>query len=274
MAGGLPVDGEKPAQVTVMPFPIETFQQLEGFFWILIRVSVLVFLLPLFGARNVPALWKAGLSFTLALVLAPVVPPPEAPPRSLPGVALGVAAEILMGIVVVFGVRILFAAVQLAGQIMSFQMGFSMVQAIDPNTGAQSTALSQFLYLFTVLLFFAMDGHHLMVRAIAASFRLAPPNALSFDPAIAEAVVRLSAHMFVLGLKVAAPIMIALFLSNLCLGIVARTVPQVNILMIGFPVNIGIGLILFGLLLRNLAPFLTDLTRETGESMMQLIRLM
>ncbi len=86
--------------------------------------------------------------------------------------------------------------------------------------------------------------------------------------------MRITAHMFVLGLKIAAPIMIALFLSNLCLGIVARTVPQVNILMIGFPINIGIGLVLFGLLLRNLSPFLTDLTRDTAEVMMRLIRLM
>ena len=257
-----------------MPIPIETFQQLQGFFWILVRVSVLVLLLPLFGARNIPTLWKIGLSFVLAVLLAPVVPPPENPPQSLPGVVLGIASEVLMGLIAVFGVRILFASVQLAGQVMSFQMGFSMARAIDPNTGVQSTALSQFLYLFTVLLFFAMDGHHLMIRAIAASFRLAPPNALSFDPGLAEAVMRITAHMFVLGLKVAAPIMIALFLSNLCLGIVARTVPQVNILMIGFPINIGIGLVLFGILLRNLSPFITDMTREAGETMMQLIRLM
>ena len=257
-----------------MPIPIETIQQLEGFFWVLVRVSVLVFLLPLFGARNIPTLWKVGLSFVLALLLAPVVPPPQDLPRSVPGVVLGIASEVLMGLIAVFGVRILFAAVQLAGQIMSFQMGFSMARAIDPNTGVQSTALSQFLYLFTVLLFFAMDGHHLMIRGIAASFRLAPPNGLTFDPGLAEAVMRITAHMFLLGLKVAAPIMIALFLSNLCLGIVARTVPQVNILMIGFPINIGIGLVLFGILLSNLSPFLTDLTREAAETMMQLIRRM
>ncbi len=257
-----------------MPIPLETFEQLQGFFWVLIRVSVLVFLLPLFGARNVPTLWKAGLSFVLAILLTPLVPHPENPPQSAPGVVLGIAAELIMGMIAVFGVRVLFASVQLAGQMMSFQMGFSMARAMDPNTGVQSTALSQFLYLFTVLLFFAIDGHHLLIRAIAASFHLAPPNSLSFDPSLAEAIMRITAHMFVMGLKIAAPIMIALFLSNLCLGIVARTVPQVNILMIGFPINIGIGLVLFGLLLRNLSPFLTDMTREAAEIMLRLIRLM
>lgn len=257
-----------------MPFDLESIQQLQGFFWVLVRVSVLVFLLPLFGARNIPALWKAGFSFVLALVLTPVVPAPEQLPQTLPQLVLGITAEILMGIIAVFGVRVLFASVQLAGQMMSFQMGFSMARAIDPNTGAQSTALSQFLYLFTVLLFFALDGHHLMIRAIAASFHLVPPNTLTFDPALSEALLLLSARMFLIGLKIAAPIMVALFLSNLCLGIVARTVPQVNILMIGFPINIIIGLTLFGILLTNLSPFLADLTRETAAAMIRLLRLM
>ena len=257
-----------------MPFDLESVQQLQGFFWIFLRVSVLVFLLPLFGARNIPTLWKVGFSFVLAALLTPVVPVPEQMPLTTPELVLGIASEVLMGVIVVFGVVILFASVQLAGQIMSFQMGFSMARAIDPTTGVQSTALSQFLYLFTVLIFFAIDGHHLAIRAIAASFHIAPPNGLSFDPGLAEAVMRISAGMFLVGLKVAAPIMIALFLSNLCLGIVARTVPQVNILMIGFPINIGIGLILFGILLSNLSPFLTDLTRGTATAMIRLLRMM
>ena len=257
-----------------MPFPIETFEQMQGFFWVFVRVSVLVFLLPLFGARNFPTLWKAGLSFVLAVLLTPVVPPPQALPQSAPGILLGIAAEVVMGLIIVFGVRVLFASVQLDGQMMSFQMGFSMARANDPNTGVQSTALSQFLYIFTVLLFFAIDGHHLMIRGIAASFQMVPPNGISFDPSLAEAVIRITAYMFVVGLKIAAPIMIALFLSNLCLGIVARTVPQVNILMIGFPINIAIGLILFGILLTNLAPFLTGLTREMATAMIRMLRLM
>ncbi len=257
-----------------MPFPIDTLEQMQGFFWVFVRISVLVFLLPLFGARNVPTLWKAGFSFVLAVLLTPLVPPPQALPQSPPAILLGIAAELLMGLIMVFGVLVLFASVQLAGQMMSFQMGFAMARAIDPNTGVQSTALSQFLYLFTVLLFFAIDGHHLMIRGIAASFQMVPPNGISFGPSIADALIHITAHMFVVGLKIAAPIMIALFLSNLCLGIVARTVPQVNILMIGFPINIAIGLTLFGIILSNLAPFLTGVTREAATIMVRMLRLM
>ncbi|MFP3927577.1 MAG: flagellar biosynthetic protein FliR [Desulfobacteraceae bacterium] len=257
-----------------MPFELEAFEQINGFFWVFIRVSVFVFLMPLFGARGLPGIWKAGLSFVLALVMLPVVPAPKALPLTAPEFILAVAAEVLLGLTAVFGVLALFASVQLAGQIMSFQMGFSMARAIDPSTGVQSTALSQFLYLFLVLLFFATDGHHILVRGIAASFHLVPPGGMTFHPGLTEALARISAEMFLAALKIAAPIMVALFLSNLCLGIVARTVPQVNILMIGFPINIGIGMFLFGLLLRNLAPFLSGLTREMGTAMMQLLRMM
>jgi len=257
-----------------MALPLESIEQLQVFFWVFIRVSVLVFLMPLFGANGVPVLWKAGLSFILAWMLTPIVPPPAAFPLTLTEVLISLISEVLLGIIAAFGMRILFASAQMAGEIMSFQMGFSMARAIDPATGVQTTSLSQFLYLFTVLLFFAIDGHHLVIRAILGSFDQAPPGGITFDPALPDAVVRISAHMFLVGLKIAAPVMIALFLSNLGLGIVARTVPQVNILMIGFPVNIGIGLVLLGLMLNNLAPFISDFTREIGASMMHLFRLM
>jgi flagellar biosynthetic protein FliR len=88
---------------------------------------------------------------------------------------------------------------------------------------------------------------------------------------LAEILIKVSSDMFVIGIKMAAPIMIALFLSNLCLGIVARTVPQLNILMVGFPLNIGLGLILFGLVLSNLLPFLTNIMRNIGRVLMGMI---
>jgi flagellar biosynthetic protein FliR len=257
-----------------MLFPLETIGQLQIFFWVLIRVSVLVFLLPLFGAKGVPNLWKAGLSFVLALIMAPVVPVPEAFPETTVAVVLGVLKEGLMGLILVIGLRMMFAALQFAGQMMSFQMGFSMARAVDPMTGIQSTALSQVLYIFLVLIFFISDGHHLMIRGLAASFQMVPPNGIVFSPTLGTKLIALSGEMFVVALQIAAPIMIALFLSNLALGIVARTVPQVNILMIGFPLNIGIGLALFGILLRNLSPFLVSLTRRMGEIMMQMLHLM
>lgn len=257
-----------------MPFPLESLQAMQGFFWVLVRVSILFFLLPLFGERGIPALWKAGLSFVVALILTPVVPPPPGYPNTAPEILVGVLSEAIMGLLLAFVVKLNFAAFQLAGQFMSFQMGFSMARAVDPATGAQSNSLSQFLYLFAILVFFAIDGHHLLLRALAASFDTVPPNSFHLNPSLSGILVKAGSQMFLIALKLAAPIMIALFLSNLCLGIVARTVPQMNILMIGFPINIGLGLVFFGLTLSMLPSFLASLVKGMGGILMGMLRLM
>jgi flagellar biosynthetic protein FliR len=257
-----------------MSLPLETFEQMQGFFWVLIRISTLFFLLPIFGGRNIPVLWKAGLSFVIAVVLTPVVPIPANLPVSAPEIILGILSEVLMGTILGMTVRIFFAATEMGGQFMSFQMGFSMARAVDPQTGAPSTVLTQFLYIFGLLLFFAMNGHHMFIRIIASSFYSVPPNNISFQPAIGRELIKAGASMFVLGVKIAAPILVALFLSNLCLGIIARTVPQVNILMVGFPINLCIGLVLFSFILMNIYPLLFDLKNKMGESLIRLLGLM
>lgn len=257
-----------------MPFPMESLEQMQGFFWVFLRIGIIIFLLPLFGARNFPGIWKSGLSFVLAIILTPIVPPPETLPETLPDILVGLASEALLGFLLAFIVKLAFAAVQLAGQFMAFQMGFSMARAMDPTTGAQSTTLSQFLYLFTVLIFFAIDGHHILLQAVVASFQIVPPNGFHLSPTLSGVLVKASSQMFLIALKIAAPIMIALFLSNLCLGIVARTVPQVNILMIGFPINIGLGLIIFGLTLTILPPLISRLSTGMGETLLRMLKLM
>ncbi len=257
-----------------MYLPLETFEQLEGFFWILVRVSTLFFLLPIFGARNIPSLWKAGLSFVIAIVLTPVVPAPRNLPVTAAEIILCIASEMLMGLILAITIRMFLAASEMAGQFMSFQMGFSMASAIDPQTGAQSNVLTQFIYIFTLLVFFSMDGHHIFIRIMANSFYSVPVNSISLKPSIANELIKSGTSMFVLGIKIAAPILVALFLSNLCLGIIARTVPQVNILMVGFPVNLSIGFVLFCLILMNIYPLIFSMKESMGKSLIRLLGLM
>lgn len=179
-----------------------------------------------------------------------------------------------MGLILAMSVRMLFAASQMAGQFMSFQMGFAMARAVDPETGATSSVLTQFLYLFTILIFFSLNGHHMLIKVLAKSFYVVPINSITFNPAIARELIWAGSEMFLLGIKIAAPILVALFLSNLCLGIIARTVPQVEILTIGFPINLGIGIILFSFILLDILPFLMDLQDKMGHSLIRLLHMM
>ena len=257
-----------------MPFPVESLEQMQGFFWVLVRVSIILFLLPLFGAKGIPVLWNVGFSLLLSMMLTPLVPPPETFPETTPEVLMGVVSEGMMGVLLAFGVRMLFSTVQIAGQFMSFQMGFSMAKAMDPVTGAQSAVLSQFLYLFLILIFFSIDGHHYFIQALAQSFYVVPPNSFQLKASLYTLLIRTSSQMLVIALKIAAPIIIALFLTNLALGIVARTVPQVNILMIGFPIKVTIGFIFFGFTISNLAPFVVELTKDMYRLLLEMIYLM
>jgi flagellar biosynthetic protein FliR len=256
-----------------MVFPLETLEKSQVFLWVFFRVGILFLMLPFFGARGVPVLWKAGFSLLLAAILVPVLPPSPRLPMNTPRLVMGLASEALLGLVLSLGVFMLLSAVQLAGQLLGFQMGFNMASALDPQTGAQSSVISQFLYLFTVLLLFAIDGHHLFIAALVSSFEKIPPGTFLLQGLHVGYLVALGGEMFLTGFKIAAPVMVALFLSNLCLGIVARTVPQVNVLMVGFPLNIGLGLILFGVTLRHISPFMTGLVHRMGEVMMRLVHI-
>jgi flagellar biosynthesis protein FliR len=257
-----------------MSFPLESLEQMQGFFWVLMRVSIIVFLIPLFGARGVPSLWKAGLSMILAIVLMPSLPPVAGYPDTAPEIIIAFVSETMLGLILAVTVRMFFTSIQMAGHFMSFQMGFSMARAIDPQAEVQDSVLTELMYILTVLMFFTMDGHHIFLRALASSFQTIPPGGVSFDSSIGGILVSISGEMFLIGLKLAAPMVIALFLSNLCLGIIARTVPQVNILMVGFPVNITIGLVFLIFTFSNMTPFLEALFARIGEAMTALIRLM
>ena len=257
-----------------MSLPVESFEQLQIFFWVLMRVSILFFLFPILGDRGIPPLWKIGASMVLALLLTPLIPWPQSLPQTIFDVATGLVAEVMMAFFLAFAVRMLLSSVQMAGHFIAFQMGLAMASTMDPDTGAESTILSQFLYLFTILFFLAINGHHVLIHALAQSFQVVPPAGFILKASLGETMIRVSSDLFVISIKIAAPIMIALFLSNLCLGIVARTVPQLNILMVGFPINISLGLVLFGLVLANLSPFLTELMRKIGYTVVGMIGMM
>ncbi len=256
-----------------MELPIFDPIQFHTFFWALLRVSVIAFMLPFFGARGLPTLWKIGFAMVLTIAMLPSIPKTTLP-QTPGGFVIVVASEVLIGFCLVLGVKFILASVQLAGQFMGFQMGFNMASIMDPQSGGQSSVMSQFLYLVTVLVFFSVNGHHAFIRALAYSFKVIPPEGFTGSSALFLSLTRVSAEMFVIALKISAPILIALFLVNLGLGIVARTVPQVNILMVGFPINIGLGLILLGITMNSLSPFFVALIRRMAEVIMKSIQLM
>ncbi len=185
------------------------------------------------------------------------------PPSPL---ALGIMAvgEILFGMILSLIIRCIFAGIQMAGQIIGFQMGFSMMNVVDPLSGTSVELTSQFLYLVTLLLFLTMDGHLYMLAAFTKSFSLVPPGTFLINQQVYNHLLYFSSQIFVIAVKVAAPVMVAELLVSSGLGIVARLAPQINVLFVGFPIKIAVGFFFMGILFDLIFYFLKGTIGNMG----------
>ncbi|MBM4339149.1 MAG: flagellar biosynthetic protein FliR [Deltaproteobacteria bacterium] len=235
---------------------------------VLMRVAPIVFMMPLFYSRNIPARVKAGLTLIISLALLPTVKvemgrfPSE--PLSFGFFAL---SELMIGFLLGFSVRLIFAGLQIAGELAGFQMGFGMAKVMDPQSGSESTVVTGFYYMIGLLLFLTVDGHHWFFKALAQSFQLLAPGEFEPREGLAQLFIRLSGKMFVLAIKIVAPILAIMMLVQIAMGIIARMIPQVNVLMTSFPVTISLGLIFLGLSVELFWPVLKNLLDESGRGL-------
>lgn len=216
----------------------------------MMRVSIVMFMLPIFSTNNVPIPVKAAMTVVFTLALWPHVALSGAIMPAHPfDIAIILLGEIIIGLVLGLAIDFLFMGIQSGGELLGFQMGFTMISFADPLTGNQTGLAAYFLWMTSLLTFLALDGHLYMLKGFAASFKILPPGALYIGENLLWEVLSLSAQVFVLALKIAAPVMVALFMVEVALGLIARTSPQVHIMEFGFPIKIGVGFFFVGLLL-------------------------
>ena len=172
-------------------------------------------------------------------------PLPE--PRSVFELATFLMADVTIGLGIAFIARLIFGAVQVAGTVVDFQMGFGVVNVIDPQTDTQVSVTAQFHNILAILIFLVTDAHHFIIQAIVDSFFIINPAEVDFTGITPEYMLHLFSGTFTTAVKIAAPIMAILFFLSVGLGLVARTVPQMNVFIVGFPLQIGVGLVMVGL---------------------------
>ena len=217
-------------------------ENLQTFLLILFRSAGLFLISPILGHRSIPVLIKAGLSIMLAIILIPVVG--DAPVQEINSIwllAMLAAKEMLIGFIIGLFFAILFIAVRIGGNVVGYQIGLIIANVFDPESNSQTSILGEFWYVIAVLIFLAIDGHHAIISALSDSYQLVPIGVFNFDGLAGEQLIRISAYAFTIAIKLAAPVMITLFLTEVALGVVARTVPQMNIFIVGIPIKIGIG---------------------------------
>jgi flagellar biosynthesis protein FliR len=259
-----------------MNIPLITPDLAEAFILVLIRISAIIMMSPAFGDATVPATVKWGLSILISLLLFPTVKGgiPTMGDFGLLTLVVGIAGELLIGIIIGFSARLIFAGIQLAGEMLGFQMGFSVASVIDPTSSVQVSVIAEFQYLLSILLFLTVNAHHLFISAIADSYRAIPPLSIYLSGPLLQAFVSLSKDLFVIAVKISAPVTAVLFFTNVAMGLVARTVPQMNVFMVSFPLQIGIGLLFIGLTASVFAEAVQHLFSGLSGQIEMLMRLM
>jgi flagellar biosynthesis protein FliR len=220
------------------------------FLAILLRLSLVVFLVPPFSNLRVPARIKASYALVFTLVLFPVLGKEVAPLSFQPGQLICmVAGEVIFGMLMALAVTLILGAFELAGEVISYLAGLTMAQVVDPQGGFQITVVGNLLELMALLLLLALNGHHVLLKIIVESFRTIPVGQFILNTTTIDRFILFSGQLFIIGIKLAAPVAMVLFLIEVGLGILNRFIPNINIMMTSFPITIGIGLFFVGLAL-------------------------
>lgn len=231
--------------------------------------------MPVFRSNSIPILFKLGLSFAISMALFAILRLEAIPVHNhiLP-FAIGVVGELMIGISIGLAVRLMFAGIQIAGQLAGYQMGLAIANVMDPSSSQQLPILSQFNQLFAMLLLLATNAHHVFLRALVESYRLVPPFGFHFSHSLMQHLVDLAGKMFVVAIQVGAPIIAALLLTSVAFGLIARTVPQMNVFIVAMPLKIGVGLLFLGFSLPYFSSFLNSLFRGLSKNIFILLKAM
>ncbi|MBO8171003.1 MAG: flagellar type III secretion system protein FliR [Bacillaceae bacterium] len=253
---------------------------LPVFLLVFVRMSAFILAAPVFSTRGVPNTFKIGLAFFLSLiaVFAVNMTVDPAEPIAFDGrYVLLILKEVLVGLSLGFIAMMLIYAVQIAGGLIDMQIGFAIANVIDPQTGMHSPLTGNFKFILAILLLLSLDGHHMLIKGIITSYYAVPVDVMwqQLDTgSIARFAVNVFVYMFSSAFMMAAPVVGSLFLVDVALGIMARTVPQMNIFVVGLPLKIFVSFAVLFVALPGYFYILKRLFEEMYRSMAQLMKLL
>ena len=249
--------------------------QLQLFFLVFLRVGAVLMSIPVFDSKSIPLFFKIALAFTTSMALFPIL---ELEPLPLItnffAMGVSVAGEILLGLVIGFSVKLIFAGIQLAGQLAGYQMGMALANVMDPSSSQQVPLLAQFNNLIALLIFITINAHYWFIRALAHSFQLVPPLNVNFSGSLMEHLIKMSGNMFVIGIQIGAPVIAALLITSVAFGLIARTVPQMNVFIVAMPLKIAVGLLFLGFSLPYFSAFLEKIFNGLGQNIFFMLKAM
>jgi flagellar biosynthesis protein FliR len=255
----------------------QILQLLPNFLLIFCRITSFFVVAPLFSYRSIPMTFKIGLSAMISFIVFASMDGQVS--QAIDGLyMLSIIREVLAGLALGFVTYMFFTVVQIAGSFIDFQIGFGIANVIDPMTGAQSPVIGQFKYIIALLLFLSFDGHHYLLTAMMDSYHWIPIDNQFFGHMasgdISTFLVKVFTAMFALAFQMSAPVIVALFLTDLAMGVLAKTAPQFNIFVVGIPVKLIVGLLILLLVLPGLVTLFGTVFESMFQSLSELMKLM
>ncbi len=236
----------------------------------LVRILGLLSADPLLGSDRVPVRIRVAMAILLTLIIVPTLPPPPPVALSSPAGWGLVAQQFLIGVTIGFVVRLFFAALEVAGELIGLQMGLGFATFIDPANNAPTPVVSAFLTTFGFLFFLAIDGHHLVIAALAQSFHALPIGVWP-EEQLFMGVVRTATDIFASGVRIALPLIIVLLFTNLALGVMTRASPQINIFAVGFSLTVLVGVVMLAIQMNEIQGPLMRLFELLAERLSELV---
>lgn len=237
---------------------------------VLARPATLIMAAPVFGGAFAPSHVRVGLALLLAIIVLPVVPVP--PVVTLTGLVMILAREIAIGLSMAMALRALLAGAELGGHLTGSQLMLSYGSTIDPQGGVRSTVLASLYGNLALLTFFAINGHHALLRGLTGSYQALPIGAGGVDGSLARGVMQLLGVVFVFGLRLAAPIIIVMLIVELGTALIARAAPAINLQVIGTPIRIAVGLLAVAAVVSLVPGLSARFVTLTWEASLQLAR--
>ena len=249
-------------------------EKIQLFVLLTMRTGGIMLTAPVFSHRSIPRRIVISMTLGLSVVLLPIFLETALPQTTgLIDLILLCLKEIFVGVLIGLVFGIIFLGVRLAGSIVGYQIGFAMVNVVDPNSSIQVSILGEFWFLVATLIFLAIDGHHLIISGLVDSFRIIPLGMATPAGGVGEWFLKYTSFVFVLGLKFAAPVIMTILLIEVAMGILARTMPQMNIFIVGFPLKIFIGLLMIGISLPVFAYLLQKICDNLDNELAYLMKI-
>lgn len=242
-----------------------------GIFFVFLRVSGMLFALPIFGDLTTPLKFRILLSIGISATAFPLIDASwlkDLPTDVMANVVIA-TRELVIGLVIGFISRLIFDGFILGASIVGYQMGFGSASLMMPDVPIQADGFTAFHRMLIILIFLALDLHHIFLKGIFDSFQIVPQELAALDGTIGQILIEATAGMFIVGLQIAAPVLVAILFATAALGLMARTVPQMNVFTMSFPISFFIGLLVY----LSTVPFFPAWVRKEAEVNFQYVAL-